>query len=138
MGLLQEVRRVWDSALSPMFSDFAAEVLVQDVDVPGTVKDPVYGEAEGAKAFTAPVAVRARVRLGKARAALDAGEAEESDGTVTVRADELAAKGVALEPGARILFEGQRFVVVRRESRAQVGEDFLLIRVSIRREGPQP
>ena len=136
MGLLQEVRRAWDGILSPMFGEFATEVLVQDVDVPGTAKDPVYDEAEGAKVFTAPVAVLARVRLGKSRQALDAGEAEDADGTLTARTDELSSKGVSLDPGARILFGGQRFVVVRREARAQVGEDFLLIRATLRREGP--
>ena len=114
MGLLQEVRRVWDTALSPVFGEFGSEVLLQDVDLAGTVQDPVYAEAEGSKAFSPPVSVRARVRLGKSRLALDAGEADDADGTVTVRADELAEKGLAMDLGSRVLFGGQRFVVDRK------------------------
>jgi len=53
---------------------------------------------------------------------------------VTVRTDELEAKGLALELGARVTFQGERYTVVHREARAEVAEKFLLTRVAVRKE----
>ena len=135
MGLKEEVSRAWDEVLSPIFEEFSTEVLVQSVDVASTVPDALYDEPAAEKAFTPPVPIRARVKLGKDRLVLAGGEAIDVDGRVTVRADELAAKGISLEIGSRITFQGERFIAVHRETGAQVADDFLLVRVSIRKEG---
>jgi len=134
MGLKDEVGKAWDGVLSPLFEELSAEVLVQSVDLGLTQRDPVYGEAT-AKAFTAPVPVKARVRLERDQLVLPGGSSVEIDGTVTARTDELEAKGLALDLGSRITFQGRRYAVVHRESRAEVAERFLLIRAGIREEG---
>ena len=134
MGVREEVHKVWDNVLSPFFEELSAEVLVQSVDAAGTQVDSLYDEPSGSKVFTDPIAVRARVKLEKERLVLGGGEEIEIDGRVTLRTDELEAKGVALGLGSRITFQGERFVVVHREARAEVAEKFLLTRVAIRRE----
>ncbi len=104
MGLKEGVRSAWDKALSPLFEEFSAEVLVQSVDTASTVTDPLYGEPVQEKRFTDPVAVRARLKLEKDRLVLPGGEDIEIDGRITVRSDELEAQGIALEIGSRITF----------------------------------
>jgi len=134
MALKDEVGKAWDGVLSPLFEELSAEVLVQSVDPSSTQRDPVYGET-AAKAFTAPVSVRARVRLERDQLVLPGGSSVEIDGTVTVRTDELNTKGVNLDIGSRITFQGRRYAVVHRESRAEVADRFLLVRAGIREEG---
>lgn len=134
MGIKEEVNNAWDNVLSPFFEELSTEVLVQSVDVASTQTDPLYDEPSSTKAFTDPVPVRARVKLEKERLVLGGGEAVEIDGRVTVRTDELEAKGLALEVGARVTFQGERYTVVHREARAEVAEKFLLTRVAVRKE----
>ena len=78
--------------------------------------------------------MRARVKLQKERLVLPGGEDVEIDGRVTVRTDELEAKGLALEVGSRVTFRGERYTVVHREARAEVAERFLLTRAAVRKE----
>ncbi|MGQ9589935.1 MAG: hypothetical protein ACUVYA_06535, partial [Planctomycetota bacterium] len=99
-----------DNVLSPLFGEFSTEVLVQTVDVPATPADSLYGEPADGKAFTDPVPLRARIKIEKERLVLPGGEEIEIDGRVTVRKDELLAKGVSLEIGSRIAFQGGRFI----------------------------
>lgn len=134
MGIKEEVNKAWDNVLSPFFEELSSEVLVQSVDAASTQTDPLYDEPSSAKVFTDPVPVRARVKLEKERLVLGGGEAVEIDGRVTVRTDELEAKGLALEVGARVTFQGERYTVVHREARAEVAEKFLLTRVAVRKE----
>lgn len=134
MGIRQEVERAWENVLSPMFEEFSTEVLVSEVDTAATQKDPLYDEPAAARIYTTPVAVRARVKLKQERLTLAGGEEIETDGRVTVRTDELAEKGLALPLGSRIEFGGERFVVVQKEARAEVGDVFLLTRVMVKRE----
>ena len=134
MGLKDEVGKAWDGVLSPLFEELSAEVLVQSVDAAASQRDPVYGEAQ-AKAFTAPVPLKARVRLERDQLVLPGGGSVEIDGTVTARTDELEAKGLALDLGSRITMQGRRYTVVHRESRAEVADRFLLVRAGIREEG---
>jgi hypothetical protein len=134
MGIKQEVNRAWDNILSPFFEELSTEVLVQAVDTASTQADPLYDEPVSEKAFTDPVAVRARVKLEKERLVLPGGEALEIDGRVTVRTDEVEGKGLVLDVGARITFQGERYTVVNREARAEVAERFLLTRVAVRKE----
>lgn len=134
MGIKDEVNKAWDNVLSPFFEELSTEVLVQSVDTASTQTDPLYDEPSSTKVFTDPVPVRARVKLEKERLVLGGGEAVEIDGRVTVRTDELEAKGLALDVGARVTFQGERFTVVHREARAEVAEKFLLTRVAVRKE----
>jgi len=134
MGLKQGVRSAWDKALSPLFEEFSAEVLVQSVDTATTTVDPLYGEPVAEKRFTDPIPVRARIKLEKERLVLPGGEDIEIDGSITVRSDELEAQGLSLEIGARITFQGERYTVVHREARAELGEEFLLVRVAVVKE----
>jgi hypothetical protein len=134
MGIKEEVNKAWDNVLSPFFEELSTEVLIQAVDAASTQVDPLYDEPVSAKAFTDPVPVRARVKLEKERFVLPGGEAVEIDGRVTVRTDELQAKGLALDVGARITFQGERYTVVHREARAEVAERFLLTRAAVRKE----
>jgi hypothetical protein len=134
MGIKEEVNKAWDNVLSPFFEELSTEVLAQSVDAASTEKDPLYDEPSSAKVFTDPVPVRARVKLEKERLVLGGGEAVEIDGRVTVRTDELEAKGLALDVGARVTFQGERYTVVHREARAEVAEKFLLTRVAVRKE----
>lgn len=134
MGIKDEVNKAWDNVLSPFFEELSTEVLVQSLDVASTQTDPLYDEPSSAKVFTDPVSLRARVKLEKERLVLGGGEAVEIDGRVTVRSDELEAKGLALDIGARVTFQGERFTVVHREARAEVAENFLLTRVAVRKE----
>ncbi len=134
MGVKDEVNKAWDNILSPFFEELSTEVLVQAVDAASTEKDPLYDEPAAAKAFTDPVPVRARVKLEKERLVLPGGEAVEIDGRVTVRTDEIEAKGLDLDVGARVTFQGERYTVVHREARAEVAERFLLTRVAVRKE----
>jgi hypothetical protein len=134
MGIKDEVNKAWDNVLSPFFEELSTEVLVQSVDAASTQTDPLYDEPSSMKVFTDPVPVRARVKLEKERLVLGGGEAVEIDGRVTVRTDELEAKGLALDVGARVTFQGERYTVVHREARAEVAEKFLLTRVAVRKE----
>ena len=134
MGLKDGVRAAWDKALSPLFEEFSAEVHIQSVDAASTNIDPLYGEPVAEKLFTDPVTVHARVKLERERLVLPGGEDIEIDGKITVRSDELEDKGVSLEIGSRIAFRGERFTVAHLETRGQVGEEFLLIRVAVVRE----
>ncbi|RJP21183.1 MAG: hypothetical protein C4529_07940 [Deltaproteobacteria bacterium] len=134
MGIKDEVNKAWDNVLSPFFEELSTEVLVQSVDAASTQTDPLYDEPSSKKVFTDPVPVRARVKLEKERLVLGGGEAVEIDGRVTVRTDELEAKGLALDVGARVTFQGERYTVVHREARAEVAEKFLLTRVAVRKE----
>ena len=134
MGIREEVHNAWDNVLSPFFEELSTEVLVQSVDTASTSVDPLYDEPSSAKVFTDPVPVRARVKLEKERLVLGGGEAVEIDGRVTVRTDELEAKGLALDVGVRVTFQGERYTVVHREARAEVAEKFLLTRVAVRKE----
>lgn len=134
MGIKEEVNKAWYNVLSPFFEELSTEVLVQSVDVASTQADPLYDEPVSAKVLTDPVPVRARVKLEKERLVLPGGEAVEIDGRVTVRTDELEAKGLALDVGARVTFQGERYTVVHREARAEVAERFLLTRVAVRKE----
>jgi len=134
MGLRQGVKSAWDEALSPLFEEFSAEVLVESVDTTATAVDPLYGEPVAEKQFTDPVPVRARIKIERERLVLPGGEDIEIDGKVTVRSDELSAKGIALEIGSRITFQGERYTVIHKEARAELGEEFLLTRVAIVKE----
>ncbi len=134
MGLREEVHTAWDNVLSPFFEELSTEVLVQSVDAASTQTDPLYDEPVSTTLFTDPVPVRARVKLEKERLVLPGGEAVEIDGRVTVRTDELEAKGLALELGARVTFQSERYTVVHREARAEVAEKFLLTRVAVQKE----
>ena len=134
MGLKQGVLSAWDKALSPLFEEFSAEVMVQSVDTASTVTDPLYGEPVQEKRFTDAVPVRARLKLEKDRLVLPGGEDIEIDGRITMRSDELEAQGLLLDIGSRITFQGERYTVVHREARAELGEEFLLIRVSVVKE----
>jgi len=134
MGIREEVNKAWDNVLSPFFEELSTEVLVETVDAASTQADPLYDEPVSTKAFTDPVPVRARVKLEKERLVLPGGEAVEIDGRVTVRTDEIEVKGLALEVGARVTFQGERYTVVHREARAEVAERFLLTRVAVRKE----
>lgn len=134
MGIKDEVNKAWDNILSPFFEELSTEILVQSVDAASTEKDSLYDEPVAAKVLTDPVPVRARVKLEKERLVLPGGEAMEIDGRVTVRTDELEAKGLALDVGARVTFQGERYTVVHREARAEVAERFLLTRVAVRKE----
>jgi hypothetical protein len=134
MGIKDEVNKAWDNVLSPFFEELSTEVLIQAVDAASTPADPLYDEPSSAKVFTDPVPVRARVKLETERLVLPGGEAVEIDGRVTVRTDELEAKGLALDVGARVTFQGERYTVVHREARAEVAERFLLTRVAVRKE----
>jgi hypothetical protein len=134
MGIKEEVHKAWDNVLSPFFEELSTEVLLQSVDAAATQADPLYDEPVSATAFTDPVPVRARVKLEKERLVLPGGEEVEIDGRVTARTDELEAKGLALEVGARVTFGGERYTVVHREARAEVAERFLLTRAAVRKE----
>jgi len=134
MGLKQGVRAAWDKTLSPLFEEFSAEVLVQSVDTATTTIDPLYDEPVQEKRFTNPVAVRARLKLEKERLVLPGGEDIEIDGRITVRSDELEANSLALEIGSRLTFQGERYTVIHREARAELGEEFLLVRVAVVKE----
>jgi hypothetical protein len=134
MGLKDGVNAAWDKALSPLFEEFSTEVQVQSVDKAATTVDPLYDEPVAEKVFTDPVMVHARVKLKKERLVLPGGEDIEIDGKVTVRSDELDAKGIALDIGSRVIFQSERYTVVHRETRAQVGEKFLLVRVAVVQE----
>jgi hypothetical protein len=134
MGIKDEVNKAWDNVLSPFFEELSTEVLVQSVDAASTQTDPLYDEPSSATVFTDPVPVRARVKLEKERLVLGGGEAVEIDGRMTVRTDELEAKGLTLDIGARVTFQGERYTVVHREARAEVAEKFLLTRVAVRKE----
>ena len=134
MGIRDEVHNTWDNVLSPFFEELSTEVLVQSVDAASTPTDPLYDEPVATKVYTDPVSVRARVKLEKERLVLGGGEDVEIDGRITMRTDELEAKGLALEVGARVTFQGERYTVVHREARAEVAEKFLLTRVAVRKE----
>jgi len=134
MGLRQGVKSAWEEALSPLFEEFSAEVLVESVDTTTTAVDPLYGEPVAEKQFTDPVPVRARLKIERERLVQPGGEDIEIDGKITVRSDELADKDIGLEIGSRITFQGERYTVVHREARAELGEEFLLTRVAIVKE----
>ena len=134
MGIRDVLGQAWDTVLSPLFAELSTEVLVQTVDPAATVTDPLYDEPVATPAFTAPVPVRARVRLQQERLVLGGGEAITVDGRVTLRTDELAAQGIALDLGARLTIQGTRYTVVHREGRATVAARTLLTRVAIRQE----
>lgn len=134
MGIRQETERAWENVLSPMFEEFSTEVMINEVDTAATEKDPLYDEPAATRVYTTPIAVRARVKLKQERLTLVGGEEIETDGRVTIRTDELQEKGLALPLGSRIEFGGERFVVVQKETRAEVGDAFLLTRVMVKRE----
>jgi len=134
MGIRDEVDRAWDNVLSPFFAELSTEVMVQSVDTSSTQIDPLYGEPVSSKSFTDPVPVRARVKLERERLVLGGGEEVEIDGKVTVRTDELEAKGLVLDVGSRLTFQGERYTVVHKEARAEVADNFLLTRVDVRKE----
>lgn len=134
MGIKEEVNKAWDNVLSPFFEELSTEVLIQSVDVAATSTDPLYDEPATTTTFTDPVAVRARVKLGKDRLVLPGGEDIEIDGRITMRTDELQAKGLAVDVGARVTFQGERYTVVHREARAEVAENFLLTRIAVQKE----
>jgi len=134
LGLKQGVKAAWDKTLSPLFEEFSAEVMVQSVDTVTTTVDPLYDEPIAEKRFTDPVAVRARVKLEKERLVLPGGEDIEIDGRIRMRSEELEAQGLTLEFGSRLTFQGERYTVVHREARAELGEEFLLVQVAVVKE----
>jgi hypothetical protein len=134
MGLKDRVKKVWDDVMAPAFDEFAADVQVQTFDLPATTVDGLYGEAEGQKVFKAPVTLKSRVKLDRSRAVLPGGESEEVDGRAAFKTADLAAAGVALDFGTRVTVGGAAYTVVRIESAGQVGDDFLLTRVWLKKE----
>ncbi len=134
MGLKSEVGRAWDEVLSPIFAELSVEVAVETLDASATERDPVYGEASPEKVYRPPVPVKARVKLARERVTLPGGASQEIDGRAVFRSDELAAKGLRLDFGARVTFQGEAFTVSRIEEAAAVGERRLLTKVLLVRE----
>ena len=131
MSLKNGVTAAWKGALSPLFGEFAGEVMVETLDRGAAAVDPVYGES-AAKSYLPPVAMKARWKLERERLVLPGGEAMDVDGRVTFRTEDLDAAGIALDFSALVTVEGRRLAVVHIERRAQVGEAHLLTRVWLR------
>ena len=93
-------------------------------------EDLLYDEPAAARVYTTPVAVRARVK--PKRTPHLPGRGDRDDGRVTIRTDELQER-VSPSPGEHRV-RGERFVMVQKEARAEVGDAFLLTRVMVKKE----
>jgi len=131
MGLKETILEVWENVVSPMFAELGAEV---DVEVfePATAVDPLYGEARAQKEYAEPVILKARAKIEKDRLVTPGGESIDVDGRITFRTQELEEKGVALDFGSLVSLGGQKYTVVHIEKAAQVGDQFLLIKVWVK------
>lgn len=131
MGIREDVMDAWDNTLSPLFDEFATDVGVQLLDT-DTVKDDLYGEAETEKVFLPAVPLKARVKLERDRLVLPSGESLDVDGRATFKTEELEAKSVELDFGARVIYRSAPFVIVHMEGSSSVGDEILLTRVYLK------
>ena len=129
MGLREGVKAAWDRALSPLFGEFAGEVLVECLDRTTPAVDPLYEEPVAAKEYLEPVALKARVKLEKERLVLPGGEEIDVEGRVTLRTEDLAAAEIEIDFAARVTVKGARYAVAHIETAGQVGEEHLLTKV---------
>lgn len=134
MGIKDEVRDAWDGVLSPLFDEFAAEVIVEVLDSENTVVDELYGEEEEEKVYMEPVTIKARVKIEKDRVVLPGGETKDIDGRVTFKTEDLQAKGVKLDFGTVVRFRDEKYTVIHIQESSELGEDFLLTRVFLEGE----
>jgi hypothetical protein len=132
MGLKDGVKAAWRGALSPLFGEFAGEVLVECIDRSVPELDPVYDEPTGEKQYLPPVPLRARWKLEREHLVLPGGEEIDVEGRVTFRTEDLEAAAVALDFASLVTVEGRRLAVAHIERRAQVGEEHLLTKVWVR------
>ena len=132
MGLKDGVKAAWRGALSPLFGEFAGEVLVECIDRSAPELDPVYDEPTGEKQYLPPATLKARWKLERERLALPGGEEIDVEGRVTFRTEDLEAATVALDFASLVTVEGRRLAVAHIERRAQVGEEHLLTKVWVR------
>jgi len=131
MGLKETILEVWENVVSPMFAELGAEVDVEVLD-PATAVDPLYGEAVTEKEYSEPVVLKARAKIEKDRLVTAGGESIDVDGRITFRTQELEEKGVALDFGSLVSLGGGKYSVVHIEKTAQVGDQFLLVKVWVR------
>jgi len=131
MGLKETILEVWENVVSPMFAELGAEVDVEILD-PATPVDPLYSEAITRKEYAEPVVLKARAKIEKDRLVTPGGESIEVDGRITFRTQELEEKGVVLDFGNLVSLGGEKYSVVHMEKTAQVGDQFLLIKVWVR------
>ena len=131
MGLKETILEVWENVVSPMFAELGAEV---DVEVlsPANLLDPLYGEARMEKNYSAPVVLKARAEIEKDRLVTPGGESIDVDGRITFRTQELEEKGVVLDFGSLVSLGGEKYSVVHMEKTAQVGDQFLLVKVWVK------
>ena len=134
MGLKEGVQAAWQGALSPLFAEFAGEVLIECLDRSAAQIDPVYGESTGAKEYLPAVALPARWKLARERMTLPGGEEIDVDGRVTLRTEDLAAAGIELDFATLVTVEGRRLVVAHIERRAQVGADHFLTKAWLKEQ----
>ncbi len=136
MGLRDGVKAAWRGTLSPLFGEFAGEVEVERLDrsapPAGTEIDPLYGEPTGEKQYLPAVTLKARWKLERERLVLPGGEEIDVEGRVTLRTEDLAAAGVALDFASLITVEGRNLAVTHIERGAQVAEEHLLTKVWLR------
>ena len=128
-GLKEGVKAAWDGALSPLFEEFSGEVGIECLDPSAPAIDPLYGEPVADKQYLPPVTVKARIKMEHERLVRGGGEAIDTDGRVTMRVEELLASGAELEFSSLVTVSGRKYAVAHIETAAQVGEEFLLIRI---------
>ncbi|MDI6792592.1 MAG: pectinesterase family protein [bacterium] len=96
------------------------------------VKEGIYDESVETQ-YQPPVTIKGRAKIEKDRLVLPGGESLDVDGRVTFRTEELRAKGVQLDFGARIGVDGGSYLVIRIERTSEVGDEFLLTRVFLQK-----
>jgi hypothetical protein len=131
MGLKETILEVWENVVSPMFAELGVEVDVEVLDG-ATAVDPLYGEAVTQKEYGEPVVLKARAKIEKDRLTTPGGEEIDVDGRITFRTQELDENGVALDFGSLISLGSDKYTVVHMEKTAQVGNQFLLVKVWVK------
>ena len=125
-GIKEGVLDAWDNVLSPLFSEFATDITIEEVDKLGTAKDDLYDEPETTKGYKLPVTVKGRAKIERARVVLPEGETKDIDGRVVFKTEDLEAAGIELDFGTRIGLQEKKYIVIHVETSSEVGDKFLL------------
>ena len=129
MGIRDGIKDAWEDVLSPLFDEFAADVLIEVLDKDTTVKDDLYNEPVEGKMYLPAIDIKARVKIVKERLVLPGGEFKDIDGKATFKTEDLKANGIQMGFTTRITFKGKSYSVFHIEETSGVGDEFLLTRV---------
>lgn len=129
MGVKDGIKDAWDDVLSPLFDEFASDVLIEMLDKDATVVDDLYDEAVETKRYLPSLVIKGRVKIEKDRLVLPGGEFKDIDGKATFKSEDLKANGIQMDFGTRIGFKGRSYSVVHIEEASSLGDEFLLTKV---------